>query len=142
MVKRIQRRYNNPRDARANQQPVTDPTGFYSLIQQGTVVRLYPWNDVDMSPTTATVALDIVRWLPPYAELVALEQPVGTVATDFLMDYCTDWLLYRSIIELNYFLKEDQRVAISRGTMEMVWQSVIDWDNSLVASKADDNTLD
>lgn len=142
MVKRVQRRYEAPRDSRYNNQPVSDPVGFYSLVQQGETIRLYPWNDTDMSPTTATVALDAVRWLLPYAEKVSAVQPAGTVDTDFLMKYCTDWLLYRSIIELNYFLKEDQRVAISRGTMEVVWQSVLDWDNGLVASKDDGNLLD
>lgn len=56
---------------------------------------------------------------------------LGT-ASSFLLDYCFDFLLARSVYELNFFLKEDQRVGISAAHLDAVWQNVVAWNATIV----------
>lgn len=65
-----------------------------------------------------------VKWLP---RLVADED------TNFLLEQAFDFLMYRSILELNFFIKEDERFQVSKVMLEDAWQSVITWDASLVS---------
>jgi hypothetical protein len=67
---------------------------------------------------------------------------ITKVATDFLLENCNDFMLYRSVVELNFFLKDDSRVQISQSKMSEVWESVLSWDNSLVENTAEDANLD
>lgn len=64
------------------------------------------------------------------------------VETSFLLDRCFDYLMYRSVFELNFFLKEDQRVGIASGLMKDVWTSMIAWNTSIINSTVDDVSLD
>lgn len=64
----------------------------------------------------------------------------GTQEDFFLVD-CLDWMLYQTVKELNLFLKEDQRVAISDAMMKEAWESVKAWNSSLVPT-TDDLDLD
>lgn len=89
---------------------------------------------------TATVlTLTVPGLFPAGGETYSVSSGVDT---DFFLDNCTDWMLYRSIQELNLFLKEDQRVVISAGMMKDAWDSVMDWDSTLSASSKDTFTLD
>lgn len=54
------------------------------------------------------------------------------VETDVFLENCFDFLLYRSISELNFMLKEDQRVQISQGKIEESWTSLLAWDTSII----------
>lgn len=60
------------------------------------------------------------------------------ITSDFFMDNAFDYLMYRAIAELNFFLKEDQRVSISQGKMQESWDSVIAWDSTLVPQTLED----
>lgn len=111
--------------------PVSSPSTNPSdpmLVRQGNFVYL----TTGITENT-TVQLDIVKWLPDYSD---------TVTTDFLLDFCSDFMLYRAVTELNFFLKEDERVVISQKKLEEAWESVLSWDNSLIENSAQDVSLD
>jgi hypothetical protein len=98
---------------------------------------------VEVTAEPVQVICDTLHWLPPYADPPPLPQPpsdwIGR--TDFFINYCTDWMLYRSIQELNLFLKEDQRQPISVRMVEDAWETVKTW-NADLATTSDDLYLD
>ena len=63
------------------------------------------------------------------------------VFEDFFTVYCIDWMLYRTIQELNLFLKEDQRVVISQKMLQEAWDTVVSW-NSRLEKSSDEMNLD
>jgi hypothetical protein len=65
-----------------------------------------------------------VRWMP------RLTRPEHS---NFLFDYGYDWLMYRSIVELNFFIKEDERFQVSSKMLDDSWRSLCAWDTSLVS---------
>jgi hypothetical protein len=61
--------------------------------------------------------------------------------TNFLIENCFDFLMYRSIFELNFFLKEDERVAISDSMLQLTWQNVVAWNETVVRNSTTDAKL-
>jgi hypothetical protein len=61
--------------------------------------------------------------------------------TDFLLTNCFDWLLYRTLWELNFFLKEDERVALSRDLINESWNAVLSWNENLINLATDNADL-
>lgn len=53
--------------------------------------------------------------------------------TNFLLEYGFDYLMYRSIMELNFFIREDERFPVTAGMVRDAWQSLVNWDVSLVS---------
>jgi hypothetical protein len=49
--------------------------------------------------------------------------------------------MYRSIFELNFFLKEDERVAISDSMLQLTWQNVVAWNETVVRNSTTDAKL-
>jgi hypothetical protein len=97
------------------------------VVHHGTQIYLSPY------PTdeTYTLYFEAVKLLP---------RVVRPEDTNFLFDYAFDFLQYRSIIELNSWIKEDERYAVSQGMMKNCWDSVLSWDSYLVS--ATDSELD
>lgn len=60
---------------------------------------------------------------------------------DFLLDSCFDWLMYRSVYELNFFLKEDDRVQISTNLISDAWNAMRSWNENLISQSVDDADL-
>jgi len=85
---------------------------------------------------TVDIYLDAICWLDDYTSTDEDQQ------TDFLLDYCFDWLMYRSIFELNFFLKEDERVALSSELVADAWNAVIRWNGNLISQEVEDVSLD
>ena len=79
------------------------------------------------------VYLSVTEWMKPYG----LEEDDDHVFTDWLLQYGSDFLLYRAMAELNVFLKEDQRLAISQKKMEEAWVNLTAWDATLI--RGDEN---
>lgn len=69
-------------------------------------------------------------------------QTVPLTQTNFLLDYAFDYMMFRSIYELNFFLKEDQRVKISKDALNEIWTNVLSWNATIVANSVRDVTLD
>jgi len=61
--------------------------------------------------------------------------------TDFLLDNCFDWLQYRAIYELNFFLKEDERVQISDALMKDAWLACLSWNENMIKQAVDNVNL-
>lgn len=125
--------------ARYEKQQPTDPsmlvrltTAPFVVIQAGNTIYVAP-NDASQFTTTFTLYLNVVRWLPPYLD--------GT-ENDFLLDNCFDWMMFYCISQLNFYLKEDERVAISEKMLEDTWDSMVKWNTELIMSSVDTTSLD
>src|SRR5258705_13025870 len=86
------------------------------------------------SATQLGLSSDIFLTGQIYSILVANE-------SDFLIDNCFDWLMYRAIWGLNFFLKEDERVAIDRDLINESWDAVKSWNENLINLATDDSDL-
>lgn len=53
--------------------------------------------------------------------------------TNFLLDYGFDYIMYRSIVELNFFIKEDERFQVNTSMVSDTWNSLLAWDASLIS---------
>lgn len=134
-IRRLQRRYDDLQST-INVAPARSTVMYqgFSLVQQGQTIYVNPPNSVQFGgSTTIPVFLDVVRWRPDYS---------GDTDTDFFLDHCTEFILYRSIYQLNLHLKEDQRIPISKDALADAWDSVIQWDTSLIDGASNDVTLD
>lgn len=59
------------------------------------------------------------------------------VQSDFFLTDCVDWMLYSCVQELNTYLKEDQRMVISKSLLDTAWQSVLGWNVQLSQTEGD-----
>lgn len=82
------------------------------------------------------VYFDGYRWLEDFDETAGCEPH-----QQFLLDYCSDLLFYRAIMELNFFLKEDERVSISNAAWNTAWSNVVQW-NATIFGNTTDVSLD
>ncbi len=87
------------------------------------------------SPTTLVLTGDIFTSGEGYSILTADEE-------DFLIENCFDWLLYRCVWELNFFVKEDERVQLSRDLINEAWNAIIEWNSNLISQSTDDTSLE
>lgn len=65
-----------------------------------------------------------VKWLPRF---------IKDSDTNFFLEYGFDYIMYRSLVELNFYLKEDERFPINKTLLSDTWESLSTWDNSLVS---------
>lgn len=63
---------------------------------------------------TMQVSVDVCQWMPDYD---------GSI-TDFFLTYHFDWMLLKTVDNLNRYLKEDQRTQVAVGDLEKRWMSV------------------
>ena len=105
----------------------------FELVQSGNLIFIVPPNSKMYEGGTLTVGAEVLAWLPDY---------VDGSEEDFLLDFCFDWLMYRTIQELNFFLKEDERVQLSAKLVQDSWDALVTWNNELQASAVDDANLD
>ncbi len=65
-----------------------------------------------------------VKWMP---------RLVKDNDTNFLLEYAYDFLFYRTIVELNFFVKEDERFPITQKMLDDAWNTVVAWDSHLIS---------
>ena len=65
----------------------------------------------------------------------------GSETSDFFIDKYQNWLLYATLQNLNGFLKEDQRVAISASLLDKAWAEAT-FDDSRSGSQGEWSNLD
>lgn len=116
-------------DAREYPGPITAP---YRLVRHNDLIYISPYS-ASSSTTERDVFMDVVLWLPDY---------VKDTDTDFFLKHCEDYMLMRAVYQLNFMLKEDQRVVISAKAMEAAWDSVLAVDNDAIAGSSDDSNLE
>lgn len=105
----------------------------FCVIQDGGLLYIVPPDPSQFPSDPFPIKFHGVRWLPDY---------VTGEETDHLLDYAFDWLMYQSIFELNYFLKEDERVVLSDKLISRAWDALVKYNNDLVAANVDDVDLD
>lgn len=101
------------------------------IIRQGGKIFLTPvTNTLAANGETISIALDVVQWIEDYSD---------TFQSDFFLEYCQDWLMYRSVRELNFYLKDSNRVIVTSGMVDDAWEVVKVWNASLMTD--DDHDL-
>lgn len=107
-------------------------SGTFRLVRHNNLIYLSPF-DQTTSSTNRDVFMDVVVWLPDY---------VKDDDNDFFLEHCEDFMVLRSVYQLNFMLKEDQRVVISAKAMEELWETVLKVDNDAVTGSCDDANLE
>jgi len=87
------------------------------------------------SGTTLVLNADIFVSGESYSILTADEE-------DYLLESAFDWLLYRAVWELNFFVKEDERVQLSQTLIADAWNALRAWNENLISQSTDDTDLD
>lgn len=105
----------------------TPPSVPQRAVMHGQTVWLHPLP----TSTPYDIWFDAVVWLEPL---------VGPTDTNFLVEMAHDYFVYRSIMELNMLLKEDQRFEETAKLMRDAWESLVDWDSRLTSPS--DSELD
>lgn len=82
--------------------------------------------------TAAPVLINGIKWLDDLA---------GSETDDVFMNYFSNWLFWASLIQLNQFLKDDQRINIDASFVGRLWQSVKEMDGQ-IANAGDIASLD
>jgi len=82
--------------------------------------------------TTIDLRLHVVKWLPDY---------VADADTDFILDVGAEWVIYRSIQQLNFHLKEDQRLELQAQVVNDAWEALRRWNTSVVMSRTEELNL-
>lgn len=110
---------------------LADPTSNqpYSAYQQGQRIYVAPAiPPLFVTPTsTVVLAVDVVNLSTAY---------VLDTDDDFFLTRCQDWLMFRTLLELNNFLKADDRMQVATALVADAWQQVVAWDESLVPREA------
>ena len=129
-----QRAYGNVTQI-TNYAPPQQTSSFngFRLVRWEEMVYITPNSPELLGAATINLGMDVVQWLPAY---------VATDSTDFFLEYCEDFMLFRTVAFLNTMIKEDQRVPISASFLKDSWQTVIAWDSSLISNSAEDANLD
>lgn len=132
-VEKIQRYYQKQATTTPEDSDPTNYSSTFALVRHGDLIYITPSDSTALGSATITVYLDIVKWLPEYS---------GDSDTDFFLDYCSDFMLLRTVHMLNFLIKEDLRMPVSKDEMAVAWQSVIAWDSSMIMNSAEDASLD
>lgn len=99
-------------------QPV--PTNYYANTDIKWYIQGTKFYLLGITTPTMQVQLDVVQWMPDYDATI----------TDFFLTYHFDWMLLKTVDNLNQYLHEDQRSAISQSGLEKRWLSVTAFDEN------------
>lgn len=128
-LNRIKRRFDGVGLSSENLEYTNLPIGMFRLAN---TVYVVPSDPTVLGASTITLHMDVFKWMTEYT--------TGS-ETDFLLDYCFDYMLYRVVSEMNYFTKEDQRTALASKVVQDAWESLKAW-NAAIVEQSDDVTLD
>ena len=133
-LERLQRYYDQVTDLTTVNGAQTSLVPYFAVVRTGDLLYLTP-NDTAVygNVDPIDVRFDVFKWLPDYST---------DGSTDFLLTHCETFMLLRSAYQLNFFLKDDQRINISNAVMEKEWHSVVAWDSNLVVNSSSDANLD
>jgi len=69
-----------------------------------------------------TFLIEVAKWMPDY--------DASVVTTDFFITRYITWMKLRSLYQLNFYLKEDQRVNITQAALREAWDKVMALENN------------
>lgn len=133
-VSRLKKRFENVarvEDARNEAPAVHTDLG---IILHGTKVYPVPTSSESLGGSTVTLRFDAWKWLSDYEE--------DESVTDFLLTNCFDYLLYRTLWELQLFIKDAQVVEAVDAMWKNVYENVKQWNAQIVGGGVDDYNLD
>ena len=80
------------------------------------------------------LSCDVIELLPPYGNIDGpVDKNRNVVWThDFILDFCYDYMLFRSLSELNVFLKDTEQVTLSQSKMSEALQNIREWNADLI----------
>ena len=93
---------------------------------------------IGVAKSSLSLSMDIFPTLGEGYQLDVIKED----QTNFLLTYCFDYMMFRTIYELNFFLKEDARVQLSDKLMETIWENVQKWNATIVGNTVSDNDLE
>lgn len=113
------------------------------FIDEGAHVGMVVRN-TDNQTEAVVLAVEDTNTLLLNADIFATDENYRIMVaneTDFLLESCFDWLLYRCVFELNFFVKEDERVGLSTQLMTDAWNAMRAWNENLISQSVDDSDL-
>lgn len=72
-----------------------------------------------------------------YCDIIKYLDDLTGSNTNFLLDYGHDWLKFKTLLYLNAYLKEDQRVLIGTNLLDAAWTSLCSWDDDVAEGAFD-----
>lgn len=79
------------------------------------------------------VLLDVYRILPGYT---------NDNETDFFISDLTDWMLFQTLLQLNAYLKETERIQVSKALLDSAWDTILQNDNEFAGNNDSANSLE
>jgi len=108
--------------------PVSNPVTFkYRAYVRGT--KLY----VSGLQTNMELLVDVTLDLPDY---------VADGDSDFLSERYPDWFLFKALMQLNAYLKETERIQVSKALLDQAWDEIMQDDNERVGNHNSANSLE
>lgn len=133
-VERVARYYSKVTNLADVSKTYTELVPYFAVVRMGDLIYLTPADTTVLNNLDpVTVRFDAYKWLADYS---------ADGDTDFLLTHCETYMLLRSAYQLNFFLKDDQRINISNAVMDKEWHSVVAWDSNLVVCDTSDANLD
>jgi hypothetical protein len=120
-------------------------TGIIPTVDQSSLpiqVVLSGHDRFFVSPASESVLGTLQGLVVYFDAILMLPDFVTDNDSNFLLTYCFDFMMFRSIYELNFLLKEDQRFEISMSILASVWESVKDWNSKSVGNAVSNTNLD
>lgn len=113
-----------------------------SFISDGVVIGAIVHNTTTNTYATVTAVTATQLTLSEDIFVSGNAYTVNTLAeSDFLLDFCSDWLMYAAIEQLNFFLKEDERVTLSERLVSRAWNGVLSWNDNLIRQEVENTEL-
>jgi hypothetical protein len=107
----------------ALREPNTLPISYKQRVYvRGTTIYLTGIPNPITTGAPVNIWIDVMSWLPDY---------VNPTDTDFFITLYTDWFVIKVIQQLNFYLKEDQRIQISANIVLDKWNSVLAHQNRM-----------
>lgn len=131
--RRLMQQFDN---AVTDQEARTVPTsniGPAAIVQVGRTFYVQPASVDVVGTNPFTAYFDAIQWVDDF---------VDDTEESFLFTYCFDYIVLQTLVALQLYLKEDQRVAIDDSVMKTAWNNVIMWNATIIGNKVDDNSLD
>lgn len=96
-----------------------------SLYLQGQTLKLFPY-PITSYPVNCPLLLDVILWSANYTT---------GADTDFFLDYGEDFMLYRTVRELNVYLKQSEKIQLADSLMQDAWAAFTKWDMELASDE-------
>lgn len=125
-----------PREFSTSARPTRRPTAYIKAS------KIYlTWFGETTLPTNSTIRLDGIIALPNFLDTAALN-PAQLEAREWMLTNAENYLIAKSIEFLQFYMKEDDRVAGVKGLAEETFREAVQLDSAIKDSNDDGYTLE